>query len=128
MRRGVRSNAFYCVDTVTGKRTSLRTGDEEEARQIVEAIRPLRVTDEPGALVLRQPLADVLADILAHILGHAFGGAANWQEFRSAKAIHWSRRPPEPPLVPQVVTGAAVVPALDGFKVKPRADVLTSRW
>ena len=37
IRRGVRNNAFYCVDTTTGKRTSLRTGNEEEAQQIVEA-------------------------------------------------------------------------------------------
>ena len=36
-RRGIRSDRFYCVDTTTGKRTSLRTANEEEARQIVEA-------------------------------------------------------------------------------------------
>lgn len=37
IRRGIRNNAFYLVDTTTGKRTSLRTATEEEARQIVEA-------------------------------------------------------------------------------------------
>jgi integrase len=37
IRRGIRNNAFYCVDTTTGKRTSLRTGKPEEARQIIEA-------------------------------------------------------------------------------------------
>jgi len=36
-RRGIRGNKFYCVDTQTGKRTSLRTTSEEAARQIVEA-------------------------------------------------------------------------------------------
>jgi hypothetical protein len=36
-RRGIRGNKFYCVDRTTGKRTSLQTTDEEEARQIVEA-------------------------------------------------------------------------------------------
>src|SRR5208282_2637467 len=36
-RRGIRGNKFYCVDTTTGKRTSLRTANEDEARQIVEA-------------------------------------------------------------------------------------------
>ena len=36
-RRGIRGNKFYCVDTTTGKRTSLRTTNEDEARQIVEA-------------------------------------------------------------------------------------------
>src|SRR2546425_112345 len=37
IRRGVRGGGFYCVDNKTGKRTSLRTGSEDEARQIVEA-------------------------------------------------------------------------------------------
>jgi hypothetical protein len=37
IRRGVRGGTFYCVDTKTGKRTSLRTGNEAEARQIVDA-------------------------------------------------------------------------------------------
>jgi hypothetical protein len=36
-RRGIRGDRFYCVDTTTGKRTSLRTANQEEARQIVEA-------------------------------------------------------------------------------------------
>lgn len=37
IRRGLRGNKFYCVDKRTGKRTSLHTANEEEARQIVEA-------------------------------------------------------------------------------------------
>jgi integrase len=37
IRRGIRGGAFYCVDTRTGKRTSLRTGDEDEAQQILQA-------------------------------------------------------------------------------------------
>jgi integrase len=37
IRRGVRGGGFYCVDNNTGKRTSLRTGSEDEARQIIEA-------------------------------------------------------------------------------------------
>ena len=37
IRRGNRSNAFYCVENTTGKRTSLRTSSEEEARQLIEA-------------------------------------------------------------------------------------------
>jgi integrase len=36
-RRGIRGDKFYCVDKTTGKRTSLHTADEDEARQIVEA-------------------------------------------------------------------------------------------
>ncbi len=37
IRRGSRGGAFYCVDTETGKRSSLGTITEDEARQIVEA-------------------------------------------------------------------------------------------
>ena len=36
-RRGIRGDKFYCVDKTTGKRTSLGTTNEDEARQIVEA-------------------------------------------------------------------------------------------
>jgi len=35
--RDIRNRAFYCVDTKTGKRTSLQTGYKDDARQIVEA-------------------------------------------------------------------------------------------
>ena len=35
--RGKRGGMFYCVDKVTGKRTSLQTTDQDEAQQIVEA-------------------------------------------------------------------------------------------
>jgi hypothetical protein len=37
IRRGIRGGAFYCVDTTTGKRTSLRTDSRDEARQIIES-------------------------------------------------------------------------------------------
>ncbi len=37
IRRGNRGGAFYCVDTTTGKRTSLQTANEDEAQQIIEA-------------------------------------------------------------------------------------------
>jgi integrase len=37
IRRGIRGNKFYCVDTTTGKRSSLRTSNQDEARQIIEA-------------------------------------------------------------------------------------------
>ena len=37
IRRGIRGDRFYCVDTTTGKRTSLHTANEDEAQQLVEA-------------------------------------------------------------------------------------------
>jgi hypothetical protein len=37
IRRGTRGGTFYCVDTKTGKRTSLQTANEDEARQLMES-------------------------------------------------------------------------------------------
>ncbi|MCI0746317.1 MAG: hypothetical protein L0Y58_13020 [Verrucomicrobia subdivision 3 bacterium] len=37
IRRGTRQGAFYCVDTLTGKRTSLQPKDEDAALQIVQS-------------------------------------------------------------------------------------------
>src|SRR5438874_5656062 len=37
IRRNIRGGKFYCVDTLTGKRTSLGTQDEDEATQLVHA-------------------------------------------------------------------------------------------
>src|SRR5262245_35696231 len=37
IRRGLRGGVFYCVDNVTGTRTSLGTSDVDEAEQIVTA-------------------------------------------------------------------------------------------
>jgi hypothetical protein len=35
--RGLRGGKYYCVDTTTGKRASLRMANADEARQLVEA-------------------------------------------------------------------------------------------
>src|SRR5438552_15733440 len=37
IRRGVRGCRYYCVDTLTAKRTSLKTRSEDDALQIVQA-------------------------------------------------------------------------------------------
>jgi integrase len=37
IRRGIRGNGFYSVDTKTGKRTSLGTANEDEAKQVIAA-------------------------------------------------------------------------------------------
>jgi hypothetical protein len=36
-RRGSRGDTLYCVDSQTGKRTSLHTADEDAAQEIVDA-------------------------------------------------------------------------------------------
>src|ERR1700733_5661991 len=37
IRRGTRGGMFYCVDTETGKRTSLQIADEEQAQRIIQS-------------------------------------------------------------------------------------------
>ena len=37
IKRGIRGGLFYCVDTHTRKRVSLRTNDEDSAQQIIQA-------------------------------------------------------------------------------------------
>lgn len=37
-RRGCRGDTFYCIDTTTGKRRSLRTADEAQASRLVHAM------------------------------------------------------------------------------------------
>ncbi|HEY3854413.1 MAG TPA: hypothetical protein VGO67_08485 [Verrucomicrobiae bacterium] len=37
IRRGIRGGCFYCVDTNSGKRTSLGTSNADEAQQIIQA-------------------------------------------------------------------------------------------
>jgi hypothetical protein len=37
IRRNIRGRKFYCVDTLTGRRTSLGTQNENEATQLVQA-------------------------------------------------------------------------------------------
>ena len=37
IHRNIRGGRFYCVDKTTGKRTSLKTTDKDEAQQVIAA-------------------------------------------------------------------------------------------
>jgi hypothetical protein len=70
IRRGNCGGAFYCVDTETGKRSSLGAVTEDEARQIVEAKYQAR----------RQPQLN-LHIARAHLVGTDSGIATRtWQD------------------------------------------------
>lgn len=70
MTRGARGNLYYCVDTSTGKRTSLNTSDRDAAEQIVLAKNQ----------ALRQPALN-LSIAKAYIAGSDCGVATRtWQE------------------------------------------------
>jgi hypothetical protein len=69
IRRNIRGGIFYCVDTETGKRTSLGTQSEAEATQIVQAKNQ----------ALRQPVLN-LSIAKAYLAGSESGIATRtWQ-------------------------------------------------
>jgi hypothetical protein len=35
--RGIRDGVFYCVDKITGRRTSLKITDKDAAQQVIDA-------------------------------------------------------------------------------------------
>ncbi|HRZ38537.1 MAG TPA: tyrosine-type recombinase/integrase [Candidatus Paceibacterota bacterium] len=74
IRRGIRGDRFYCVDTLTGKRTSLHTGDPDAAGQIVLAKNQ----------ALRQPALN-LNIAKAYLAGSDSGVATRtWQQAMEA--------------------------------------------
>ena len=74
IRRGERGSKFYCVDTLTGKRASLATNNEDEASQIVLAKNQ----------ALRQPTLN-LQIAKAYLAGSDSGVATRiWQQAMEA--------------------------------------------
>jgi hypothetical protein len=94
IRRGGR-NAFYCVDSKTGKRTSLGKHDEDEARQIIDAKNQ----------ALRQPVLNMQI-AKAYLYGTENGIATRtWQQALDVMTAsktgdnqeHWKRGGKEQP-------------------------------
>ena len=74
IRRGLRGHRFYCVDTLTGKRTSLGTRSEDEAIRIIRAKNQ----------ALRQPILN-LQIAKAYLAGTDSGIATHtWQHAMEA--------------------------------------------
>jgi hypothetical protein len=57
IRRGFCGGAFYRVDNTTGRRTSLRTGSEDEAHQLVEARNQAQRQPEINVQIAKANLA-----------------------------------------------------------------------
>ena len=68
--RGSRGGKFYCVDTQTGKRTSLQTGNEEEARQLVEAKNQAQRQPVLNLQIAKAYLAAADSNLTISILPH----------------------------------------------------------
>jgi hypothetical protein len=119
IRRGIRGNKFYCVDKTTGKRTSLQTTDEDEARQMVEARNQSERQAVLNLQIAKAYLAGTDNGIATRTWRNAIGAltdtkrGANQQRWRTAAkdkafpppTIAWSCKPPL--LCPQELRGTA---------------------
>ena len=84
--RGIRGGMFYCVDKITGKRTSLQTTNKDEAQQIVEAKNNS----------VRQPVLN-LQIAKAYLAGTDNGIATRtWQQALDSLDQHQAGRQPGP--------------------------------
>jgi integrase len=117
IRRGTRGGKFYCVDNLTGKRTSLQTSSEDEAQQIVAAKNQ----------ALRQPALN-LQIARAYLVGTDSGiTKRTWQQAldtlintkHGANQVRWkiaARDKAYAPLLPRVLietTGEMLLKAME---------------
>ena len=98
IRRGVRGGGFYCVDNKTGKRTSLRTGSEGEARQIVEAKNQAERQPVLNLQIAKAYLAGTDNGITTRTWQHAIEALTNTKQ--GANRERWLRVAKDRALVP----------------------------
>ena len=104
IRRGIRSGAFYCVDTNTGKRTSLRTGNEDEARQIIEAKNQAERQPVLNLQIAKAYLAGTDNGIATHTWQQAIEALTNTKQ--AANQDRWRTAAKDKafvPLMPRVI-------------------------
>jgi len=104
IRRGVRGGGFYCVDNNTGKRTSLRTGSEDEAIQIVQAKNQAERQPILNLQIAKAYLAGSDNGITTRTWQHAIEALTNTKQ--DANKERWLRVVKDRallPLLPQVI-------------------------
>jgi hypothetical protein len=85
--RGIRGGKYYCVDTQTGKRASLRTGSEDEARQIVQAKNQAQRQPVLNLQIAKTYLAGTDNGITTRTWRHALESLINTKQ--DANRIRW---------------------------------------
>ena len=104
IRRGVRGGGFYCVDNKTGKRTSLRTGSEDEASQIIEAKNQAERQPVLNLQIAKAYLAGTDNGITTRTWQHAIEALTNTKQ--GANQVRWKTVAKDralSPLLPQVI-------------------------
>ena len=102
--RGIRGGKYYCVDTTTGKRTSLRTGNEDEARQIVQAKNQAERQPVLNLQIAKAYLAGTDNGITTRTWQHAIEALTNTKQ--DANRERWLRVAKDKalaPLLPHVI-------------------------
>ncbi len=112
IRRGVRGGGFYCVDSMTGKRTSLRTGSKDEARQIVEAKNQAERQPVLNLQIAKAYLAGTDNGIATRTWQHAIEALTNTKQ--GANRERWLR----------VVKDRALVPLLPRVIIETQGELM----
>jgi integrase len=104
IRRGIRGGALYCVDTRTGKRTSLRTVSEDDAQQIIEAKNQAERQPVLNLQIAKAYLAGTDNGITTRTWHHAIESLTNTKQ--GANKERWQRVVKDKalsPLLPRVI-------------------------
>lgn len=116
IRRGIRSGAFYCVDTKTGKRESLGSATQDEAQQILEAKNNAQRQPILNLQIAKAYLAGSDTGINTRTWQHALEALTNTKQ--GANRIRWltvAKDKALVPLLPKVIietTGEQLLRAL----------------
>ena len=95
-RRGSRGDTLYCVDSTTGKRTSLNTANEDSARQVIEAKNQAERQPALNLQIAKAYLSGTDKNINARTWGDALEALTNtksganqerWRSVASDKAL-----------------------------------------
>jgi integrase len=89
IRRNIRGSIFYCVDTLSGKRTSLGTTDEDAAQQVVQAKNEALRQPAINLQIAKAYLAGTDSGITTRKWSHAMAVLIESKE--DANAARWQR-------------------------------------
>lgn len=110
--RGIRGGAYYCVDTQTGKRTSLGTANADDAKQIIEAKNNSERQPVLNLQIAKAYLAGSDNGITTRTWQHAIEALTNTKQ--DANKERWLR----------VVKDRALVPLLPQVIIETKGEAL----
>jgi integrase len=110
--RGIRGGIYYCVDKTTGKRTSLQTTNQDEARQVVEAKNTAERQPVLNLQIAKAYIAGTDSGITSRTWQQAIESVTNTKQ--GANKERWLR----------VVKDRALAPLLPRVIIETQGEVL----